>query len=67
MSITTPTARNSSRTDRPFNPGQRRRGGFARAAVHMAFGRNAKALDQVNFEDRKPLQMPMRSPTARFK
>ena len=39
----------------------------ARGAVHMAFGRHAGALDQGDFQDRKPWQMPMRSPTARFR
>ncbi len=36
----------------------------ARAAVHMAFGRHARALDQADFQDREPWQMPARAPEA---
>ncbi len=57
----------SSRTNKPSNPGRRVRASFARAAVHTEFGRHAWALDQADFEDRKPWQMPTRSPEARFK
>ncbi len=46
---------------------RRVRANFARAAVFAEFGRAAFALDQGDFEDRQPWQMPMRSPTARFK
>ncbi len=65
MSITTSPARNSSRADRPYNPGQRHhRADFARAATISAFGRNAWALDHADFVDRKPWEMPVRSPEA---
>ncbi len=67
MSITTPTARNSSRADRPYNPGQRHRANFARAATISAFGHHAWALDHADFVDRKPWEMPVRSPEARSK
>ncbi len=67
MSITTSPARNSSRTDRPYNPGRRHRANFARAAVISEFGRHAWALDHADFEDRKPWERPVRSPEARSK
>ena len=67
MSLTTPTARNSSRTDRPYNPGRRHRANFARSAVFSVFGRNAWALDHADFVDRKPWEMPGRSPEVRSK
>ncbi len=67
MSITIPLARRSSRADRPFNPGRRHRAGFARAAVFEEFGRHAWALDQADFQDRKPWEMPNSSPDARFR
>ena len=54
-------------TPRPISSNRRVRSSFARAAVHMAFGRHAGALDQGDFQDRKPWEMPMRSPTARFR
>ena len=67
MSITTSTARNSSHPDRPFNPGRRHRANFARAAVFSEFGRHAGALDQADFIDRRPWEMPIRSPEVRSK
>ena len=67
MPLNTTTPRNSSRTGKPFNPGQRHRANFARGAVFTEFGRNAFAIDQGDFTDREPWQMPMRSPTARFR
>ncbi len=73
MNVYTTTARASSptrrtsRADRPFNPDQHCRDSFAREAVIAEFGRHAWALDQADFEDRKPWQMPTRSPEARFK
>ena len=67
MSVYTRTPRNSSRADRPYNPGRRHRANFARGAVFAEFGHNAFAIDQGDFEDRKPWQMPMRSPEARLK
>ncbi len=65
MISTTSSARLSSRASRPSNSNLRHRANFARAAVFVEFGRHAFALDQVNFEDRKPWQMPVRSPDAR--
>ena len=54
MSLTTPPARRSSRTDRPFNS-NRRHDDFARDAVFAEFrGRDARAIDQGDFEDRRP-------------
>ena len=53
--------RNSSRTDKPFNPDQQQRIDFARQATIDAFGwRFAKTLDQADFRDRLP------SPEARL-
>ncbi len=67
MISTTSSARLSSRASRPSNPNLRHRADFARAAVFAAFGRHAFAIDQADFEDRKPWQMPVRSPDARFR
>ena len=36
----------------------------ARGAVHMEFGRHARALDQADFEDRKPWEIPALAPEA---
>ena len=65
MSNTITPPCNSSRTGRPFNPGRRHRADFARAAVFACFGRHAFALDQVDFIDRLPGQLPLLSPEAR--
>ena len=66
MTYTTPGARAASRR-RPFNPG-RRRANFARQATIDAFSwRFARALDQADFIDRAPGELPMSSPEARFK
>jgi len=54
MSVYTRPRRNSSRADRPFNPGSRHRANFARAAVFAEFGRAAFAIDQNDFQDREP-------------
>ncbi len=60
-------ARAASRR-RPFNPGRRPRADFARQATIDAFGwRFARALDQGDFIDRTPGELPMSSPEARFK
>ena len=67
MPVYTCPPRRSSRTDKPFNPGQHHRDSFARGAVFVEFGRDAWALDQGDFEDRKPWEMPMRSPEARLR
>ncbi len=68
MTITTLPARNSSRADHACIPGQRHRANFARQATIDAFGwRFARALDQANFVDRQPGDMPGPSPEARFK
>ena len=58
-------SRISSRTnDKPFNPGQRHCATFARAAVFAEFGRAAFAIDQGDFEDRKPWEVPALAPEA---
>ena len=44
-----------------------RRGDFARQATIDAFGRYAGALDQGDFEDRKPWEVPARAPGARVR
>ncbi len=65
--ITTPCGY-SSRTNPPFDPDQWRRADFARQAVIAAFGwRYARALDQGDFLDRLPGDMPRPSPEARFR
>jgi len=35
-----------------------------RGAVHLVFGRHARALDQVDFQDREPWEIPPRAPGA---
>ena len=66
MFSTTPSPRRSRRTDRPFNPGRRHRADFARQATIDAFGWHfARALDQADFVDRAPGDMPRPSPEAR--
>ena len=68
MSNTITPPRNSSRTGRPFNPGRRHRADFARQATIDTFGwRHARALDQADFLDRQPGDMPKSSPEARFR
>ena len=54
-------------TPPPTRSDCRFRANFARAAVFAEFGRNAFAIDQDDFQDRKPWELPMRSPTARFR
>ncbi len=67
MTYTTLPARRSSRADRPFNPGRRHRADFARQATIAAFGWHfARALDQADFIDRSPGQLPLPAPEARF-
>ena len=67
MSITTPPARAASRR-RPFNPGRRHRANFARQATIDAFGWHfARALDQADFVDRLPGQLPLPAPEARYR
>ena len=68
MSIYADSRRRSSRTDKPFNPGRRHRADFARQATIEAFSwRFARALDQGDFVDRAPGQLPLPAPEARFK
>ena len=67
MSHITPRTRTSSPTGNPSNPDRRYRTDFARAAVFAEFGRHAFALDQGDFVDRKPWQMPSRAPEARLR
>ena len=68
MTYTTTRARAASRADRPFNPGRRHRAEFARQATIDAFGwRFARAIDQADFIDRAPGQLPLPAPEARFR
>ncbi len=68
MPIYATTPRRSSRTDRPFDPNCRLRADYARDATIAAFGwRYARALDQGDFLDRLPGDMPRPSPEARFR
>ena len=53
-------------TSLPTHSNRRVRASFARAAVHMTFGRHAGALDQGDFEDRKPWEVPALAPEAGF-
>ena len=65
MFITTSRASAASRR-RPFNPGRRHRANFARQATVDAFGwRYARALDQGDFIDRTPGELPEPSPEVR--
>ncbi len=57
MSITTIPARAASHR-RSSNSDRRHRAEFARAAVFAEFGGHGRALDQVDFIDRHPLEMP---------
>ncbi len=67
MSINTLDARRLGRADHPSKPDCRHRADFARQTTIEAFGwRFAKALDQANFQDRLPGDLPMPSPEARF-
>ena len=68
MDMYNTSSRRSRRTDRPFNPGRRHRANFARQATIDAFGWHfARALDQADFVDRAPGEMPRSSPEARFR
>ncbi len=61
---TTPTARRLGRARNPHNS-RRHHADFARAAVIVEFGwHHAKALDQGDFIDRLPGEMPRLSPEA---
>ena len=64
MVFTTPDARRLGRTASPSNSARCTRGNFARAAVFAEFGRAAFALDQGDFEDRKPWEIPAIAPEA---
>ena len=67
MFVTTIRARNASRANNPENPEILRRASFARQVTIDAFGwRFAKALDQGEFTDRLPGDLPMPSPEAGF-
>ena len=66
MSIYATTPRRSRRTNPPFNPGRRHRADFARQAVIAEFSWHfARALDQADFVDRAPGQLPLPAPEAR--
>ena len=54
-------------TPLPTHSNRRVRASFARAAVHMAFGRHARALDWDDFVDRPPGAASAPSLEARFK
>ena len=55
MSSNTPTARNSSSSNRPLDPRRRHRADFARDIMFAEFGyQHAKAIDYDGFCDRKP-------------
>ena len=61
MIFYTTTARDANRADHPLNPD------FARQATIDAFGwRYARALDQADFIDRRPGELPAPSAGARF-
>ncbi len=65
MSITTPSPRRLGRARNPHN-GRRHRADFARGAVFAEFrARDAKAILDVNFVDRRPDEMPRLSPEVR--
>jgi len=65
MPYITPPARRSSRARNPHN-GRRHRADFARQAVIAEFGWHfARALDQADFIDRSPGELPGPSPEAR--
>ncbi len=65
MSITTPSPRRSSARSNPHSD-RRQRADFARQATIDAFGwRFARALDQADFVDRAPGDMPRPSPEVR--
>ena len=51
----------------PTRSDRRHRADFARQATITAFGHHARALDWDDFADRKPGEMPVPSPEARFK
>ena len=66
MSITTPSARRLGRARNPHTGG-RLRANFARQMTITEFGwRFAKALDQADFVDRAPGELPGPSPEARL-
>ena len=54
-------------TPLPTRSNRRHRANFARAAVHLAFGRHAWALDHSDFVDRQPGELPAPSPEARIR
>ena len=60
MTFYTTTARDASRLNLPtFDHARRaRRAKFARQATINAFGRHAWALDQADFVDRRPGEIP---------
>ena len=67
MTYTTSPTRRPGRTNPPFNPGRRHRANFARQATIDAFGWHfARALDQADFIDRPPVQLPLPAPEARL-
>ena len=64
MLFTTPPARRSSRAKQPRQNSRRHRADFARGAVFAEFGRAAFAIDQDDFQDRQPWEVPALAPEA---
>ncbi len=54
-------------TPLPAHSNRRVRSNFARAAVRLAFGRHAWALDHSDFVDRQPGKVSAPSPEARIR
>ena len=68
MNMYTRTPHNSSRADRPFNPGRRHRANFAREMTLAQFRpRDGRALLQADFIDRQPWETPAPSPEVRVR
>ena len=68
MNITTTTPTCAASRRRSYNPSRHHGADFARQATIDTFGwRHARALDQADFLDRQPGDMPKSSPEARFR
>ncbi len=68
MMIPTTNGSHAQRHGRPSRNARRHRPDFARQATIDAFGwKFARALDQADFVDRAPSEMPGSSPEARFR
>ena len=63
--VTTPPSRSQERADHPSNLTRRNSATFAREAVIASFGwSHGKALDQADFRDHPPGQLPALAPEA---